>query len=83
MERPRIASWIEKLNDFACDGIHGGNVRAFPPVAVEAGQRKVLNGSRPTVLSCNHMIRFMCYHEDFWQEAIFTKVSGSNSDLLA
>jgi hypothetical protein len=59
MNRPSIASRVEKLNDLACVGIHGGDVRAFPPVAVEAGQRKVLEGRGSTVLCGDHMIRFV------------------------
>jgi hypothetical protein len=83
MDRPCIASRVEKRNNLARAGIHGGNVRAFPPIAVEACQSKVLDGSRPTVLCCNHMIRFVCHHESFWKKAIFAKISGSNSDLIA
>jgi hypothetical protein len=59
MNRPSIASRVEKLHNPARVGIHGGNVRAFPPVAVEAGQRKVLDGRGSTVLSCDDMIGFV------------------------
>jgi hypothetical protein len=61
MSRPNIASRVEKPNDLACVGIHRGDVRAFPPIAVEAGQRKVFDGGGSTVLRCNYMIRFVCH----------------------
>jgi hypothetical protein len=83
MDRPSIASWVEKLNDPACVGIHGGEVRSFPPVAVETGQRKVLDGREAAVLYCDHMIRLVCHDQSFGKQAVFAMVSGSVSDLIA
>jgi len=61
MNRPSITSRVEKLNDLAGVRIHGGDVRAFPAVAVEAGQRKVFHGCGATVLCCDHMIGLVCH----------------------
>jgi len=59
--QPIIAPWVEKLHNRAGVGINGGDVRAFPPVAVEAGQPQVLDGGGSTVLRCDDMIRFVCH----------------------
>jgi len=83
MNRPSIASRVEKLNDLARLGIHRRDVRAFPPVAVEAGQRKVLDGRGSTVRGCDHMIRLVGHDESFGKKAVFAMVSGSVSELIA
>jgi hypothetical protein len=83
VNRASVASRVEKRYDLACVGIHGGDVRAFAPVAVEAGQRKVFHGRRSTVLCCDHMIRLVCHDESFGKQAVFAMVSGSVADLIA
>jgi hypothetical protein len=83
MNRPIIASGVEKRNDRVCVGIDGRDVGAFAPVAVEAGQSEVLEGRGPTVLCCNHMIRFVSHEKSFRKKAVFAMVSGSLSDLIA
>lgn len=83
MHQPNITPRVEKLNDLARVGIHGGNVRAFPPVAVETGEGKIFHDRGPTVLGGNHMIWFVRHQESFRKQAVFAMVFGSGSDLIA
>jgi hypothetical protein len=83
MNGPRISSRIEKRYDLTCVRIHRGNVGAFPPVAVETGQRKVLEGGGAPALCSDHMIGFVCHDESFREKAVFAMISGSVSDLIA
>jgi hypothetical protein len=56
MPTPLVLTWMEQADQFASGRIWSGNIRALVPVAVKAGQGKVLDGSWTTVLARNDVI---------------------------
>jgi hypothetical protein len=53
---PDVAARIVQPNDFAALSINSGNIRSFEAIAVDAGERQILEDGRSTVLKSNNVI---------------------------
>jgi hypothetical protein len=56
MATPSLLARIEEEDDLARERVNRGEVRALEPVAMKAGPRQILEGSRPPVLFRNHTV---------------------------
>jgi len=53
---PQVSSRVKQTRDFASHWIPVSDIRAFVPIAVEAGQDQIINLGSTVMLSCNDMI---------------------------
>jgi len=83
MLRPDIFAGIKQPDNLACLLVRSGNVRALMRVAMQARERKIVEGGLASVLACNHVVdakRFVRWRSNM---AIFPSGSGTLTDLLA
>lgn len=56
---PDVGTRIEKWSDCTCGSIDGAQIRAFPPIAVEAREREVAAHGVATVFAWQDMVNMM------------------------
>lgn len=56
MVAPSVLAWVEKPDEVASCRIMPGDVRALMPVAVEAGQGKIVDGRGTSMLARDDVI---------------------------
>src|SRR5690348_16269126 len=83
MLRPDIFAGIKQPDKLACLLVRSRDVRALMRVAMQARERKIVEGGLASVLACNHVVvakRFVRWRSNM---AIFASGSGTLTDLLA
>jgi hypothetical protein len=56
MIAPSVLAWVEKPDEFTSGGIVSGDVRTFVPVAVQASQGKIVDGSGTSMLARDYVV---------------------------
>src|SRR5689334_16411923 len=81
MLRPDIFAGIKQPDNLACLLVRSRNVRALMRVAMQARERKIVEGGLASVLACNHVVdtkRFVRWRSNM---AIFASGSGTLTDV--
>jgi hypothetical protein len=56
MVAPAVLAWVEKPDEFAGGCIVSGDVRTLMPVAVKAGQGKIVDGRGTSMLARDYVV---------------------------
>ena len=82
MIAPSVLAWVEKPDEAASGHITPGDVRALVPVAVEAGQCKIVDGRGTAMLTRHNVIDVKWqWRNGRRQMAVFATTFGSLPDL--